>query len=828
MYDDAWFATVPAAPVRPEVRHIRRVSLLEQPNEDDLADVSRPDQSLLVTLETDDQRQPPRATVARRAKSYTDFHYASRSLRHRQQPILGQHSIGQKSRRASEVVEEDLHAIEQDDTVADELLEASHGKYQLYLDELQTSRRHLDSLLKDADANLELLSSLTRTFNGVEAQAAAFQARCESLLTEQRRLSSLADDVEHNLQYYNYLDPITRRLNAPGVRHFVRSDDFTGMLAQLDECLEYMKKHPGQREASTYGSRYRLLLTRGLTLIRVYFTDTLRSTAAEVSQRIADRQLNDTTMPALLYAKFRVNAADLKRLAFEIQKRAVPDPSAGENVQAEYQSLVNELHQSYGAARGRLIIPLVRRKMDEISLAPSTSKDLVAFARSSISYIRGICMDEFELWHEWFDGDDGLYAFLETVCEPLYDYLRPRTIRETQLSKLCEMCTLIQARYMEEGEEEFDNVDRQQLDFSGLILPTLEDSQSRLVFVTLAVLRDDIERFKPGPEDLNYPARIRSVPLSGTKTGGPALSGRKGSTQAPPVTVKDAGKGHDGENRDVLDVYDAPEAFQGWYPTLQKAIWLLINGIRRPRSSNLYASKHISAKTSPIDGQLFLLRQLLILKQQIVAFDIEFVTPEIDVDFSGITSTFWELRERGGLFNATNLVRLLGNSLMPRVVENMLDAKAELDAQLRTVIGHFTTGFADRMTSAVSDSAVSTSDFNAAKAVQILRKSVEREVKILRQKLDEYLEDPRTKNTLAGAIQDQAVSNYEDFFDRHANMDGASRTPTSPNKGKGRGDDVWDADTFADWMTTIFGVGNADLIDETGGSSPSLSRTASA
>lgn len=113
----------------------------------------------------------------------------------------------------------------------------------IYQEHLQISRRHLDSLLSDTDANLELLANLSRTFDNVEAQALAFQARCESLLADQRRLASLADDVGENLQYYSYLDPITRRLNAPGVRHFVRSDDFTDMLSQLDDCLEYMKAH---------------------------------------------------------------------------------------------------------------------------------------------------------------------------------------------------------------------------------------------------------------------------------------------------------------------------------------------------------------------------------------------------------------------------------------------------------------------------------------------------------------------------------------------------------------------------------------------------------
>ena len=320
------------------------------------------------------------------------------------------------------------------------------------------------------------------------------------------------------------------------------------------------------------------MLTRGLTLIRVNFTNTLREIAADVSKRIADRQLNDTTMPALLYAKFRVGAPELKRLALEIQKRAVPPPDAEPGTEGEYQSLVNELHQSYSAARGRLIVPLVRRKMADIAVVPSTSKDLVAFARSSISYFRGLCLDEFDLWHEWFEGDDGLYDFLESVCEALYDYLRPRTIHETELPKLCEVCSLIQVRYMEDDEDDSEPDNINQLDFSHLIRPALQDAQTRLVFLALGVVRDDIERFKPKPEDLEYPGRNRGVALSGTKGKGPALFGRKSSVTSPKTPLPKTPTVVDEDGLDSFDLkwrYNTDGGYQGWYPTLRKAIWLL-------------------------------------------------------------------------------------------------------------------------------------------------------------------------------------------------------------------------------------------------------------
>lgn len=62
-------------------------------------------------------------------------------------------------------------------------------------------------------------------------------------MVEQKRLASLANNVGENLQYYSFLEPITRKLNAPGAGNFVRGKEFSDMLARLDECLDYMNSH---------------------------------------------------------------------------------------------------------------------------------------------------------------------------------------------------------------------------------------------------------------------------------------------------------------------------------------------------------------------------------------------------------------------------------------------------------------------------------------------------------------------------------------------------------------------------------------------------------
>ncbi|KAG9192429.1 hypothetical protein G6011_11163 [Alternaria panax] len=824
MYEaDSWYTAFVPRTAKPQEKgkHRRRESLLRQENESQ-ADLERVE-AIPETAEEDRPGRlngPPPATVARRAKSYSDFYTVVRAH------LKKERALEKKKSREDISTESDF--AEWYGGVGAEVLEASHDEYTLYQDQLHMTRNHLENIISDTTSTLHVLSSLSESFKVVEAQTNAFRTQCEGLIDDQKRITKLADDMEQNLRYYLYLEPTTKRLNAPGAGKIVRGNEFVDMLVNLDSCLEYMQAHSKHREAETYRSRYRLLLTRALTLIRVHFTEALREIAADVSKRIADRQLNDTTMSALLYAKFRVGAPELKSIGIEIQKRAVLPAGAAPGGEAEYQSLMNELYQSYSATRGRLILPIVTKKIGDIAQAPSTSTDLVAFARSSISYIRGICFDECDLWREWFDGDGGLYDFLEAVCEPLYDHLRPRTIHETQILKLCELCTLLQTRYMEEEDEE-SPIEANKLDFSVIVHPALEDAQNRLVFLSLAILRDDIERYKPKPEDLDYPAKNKKHATSGTKSNQPVLSGKKQpKSEVPPTPMMPKTPTIvEDDDPDARWNFNTEAAFKDWYPTLRKAIWLLSKIYRLVHSSvfdNLahhivhsttlslaQASTLLAKSASPTDAALFLVSHLLLLKQQIVAFDIEFVTPETEVqyNFSSVTNTFWELRARGGLFNPRNLVGLL----IPKVVENMLDAKAEVDARLRQAINDFTGQFVTRMTAPIDTKNNKKVPLSEAPArTTKIRQNIEHETPFLRSKLEEYITDARTREMLVAAVMESVTQTYEDWYDTSyspslSNQNGASRS----TKGKGREDGVWDPDVFSEWCGSTFKVGTLGL-----------------
>lgn len=189
--------------------------------------------------------------MARRAQSYSDFHDAVKAVLG---PVDdGKAESAQKwSQRSKDVehikpkgtaIQSELDFAGWYNELERGLLDSSHDDYAAYQTQLELSHSHLDSLLSDTTSTLSLLASLTESFKEVEVQTTIFQKQCEGLLDEQKRIEGLADDLDHNLKYYNFLEPVTRRLNAPGAGNFVRSKEFSEMLARLDECLSYMAAH---------------------------------------------------------------------------------------------------------------------------------------------------------------------------------------------------------------------------------------------------------------------------------------------------------------------------------------------------------------------------------------------------------------------------------------------------------------------------------------------------------------------------------------------------------------------------------------------------------
>lgn len=93
---------------------------------------------------------------------------------------------------------------------------------------------------------------------------------------------------------------------------------------------------------------------------------------------------------------------------------------------------------------------------------------------------------------------------------------------------------------------------------------------------------------------------------------------------------------------------------------------------------------------SQMDGRIFAIKHLILLKNLMLAYEISGSHRASALDFTSLWATFTELRARGGLFDITSYYNLLtSGNLLPRVIENVLDARVELDGLLRKNITMF-------------------------------------------------------------------------------------------------------------------------------------------
>ncbi|KAK4198799.1 putative conserved oligomeric Golgi complex component 3, partial [Triangularia verruculosa] len=379
MFEDSWYSFVPDYQQQQRQAqssgHQRKKSLLQPPNGVDNVDGAG---SLPVLFEDqEDTNCPPEPTLSRRAKSYSDFYDIVKAQ-------LGGKSQQKKKKKGRRIrndrtwdalavpesvrtklpVEQGAHDAELDK----ELLEASQQEFLLYHDQLVMTERHLGTLIEDANSALKVLESLSQSFRAVDDQTSSFKAQCDDLLTEQKRLQTLADDVGTDLHYYAYLDNVSRRLNAPGAGRLVEDDAFAEVLSSLDSCIGFMTKNTTYRDAESYLARYQALLTKALHLLEVGFTNRLNKVSAEISKQILATQ-SESARHALAYGRFEETLLESYSLIPNIQTviRSVYDQN-GHPLSALnwdiYANTVNNIFHAYWAVRERDLKPLTQSDLD--------------------------------------------------------------------------------------------------------------------------------------------------------------------------------------------------------------------------------------------------------------------------------------------------------------------------------------------------------------------------------------------------------------------------------------------------------------------------------
>ncbi|XP_045594085.1 conserved oligomeric Golgi complex subunit 3 isoform X2 [Procambarus clarkii] len=575
-----------------------------------------------------------------------------------------------------------------------DMCEEQDGPYRDYVNQLEAHRLECHTLLAQLDNALDNLQHLSSQYTSVSNKTGALHTDCEHLLAEQTQLTNKADTIESKLTYFKEVDRISQKLNSPAFQ--VTSEGFIPLLAKIDECIGYMNTNPTFQESSLYLAKYKHCLSRALGMVKSYVTKSLENATQQVLCKPGTEKPTTDNAAVLYYGKFRTNAPRIKSLMAEIEDRVETSP--------EYTNLLSDCHQCYFSQRQRLMGPCVADAVSQLS--QKYERDYCTLVRSGCAFLIHVCEDEHALFHQFFTaGTPDLDTFLQGLCTGLYDVLRPIIIHVDHLETLSELCNILRRGMI---EEHLQNNPTQLAPLTSVVNQMLEDAQERLVYRAHIYVNTDIANYRPSPGDLAYPNKLQMMENIAESIAIQRKNHSRNASVSSMSSIKSA------TSEEVANITRAaeerfsrvgtsPADLHGmWYPTVRRTLMCLfklyrcvdrsifqgmsLDALAACMQSLSLASASISKHSSPLDAQLFEIKHLLILREQMAPFQVDACLHETSLDWSKVRNAALGLvQKRGRLFSLSSNNALLEFIVegTPQVTEQRLDSKRDLDNRLK-------------------------------------------------------------------------------------------------------------------------------------------------
>ncbi|CAH2351028.1 conserved oligomeric Golgi complex subunit 3 [[Candida] railenensis] len=641
----------------------------------------------------------------------------------------------------------------------------------------------VSSLISQTNDIITHLNDLTFKYDYVTRETSDFASKSQALIDKKSTLEEISSELQNNLEIFESFDSITKVLtNTPGI-NVVKKQSFHQTLFKLDNCLYFISQHENYKEATTYKVRFRQCMTRALTLIRNYLIEDLKLLQKDISSRLVKSlsekdQIATFSFDLFLYTSFNNHIENgetsnsnqfqdyynFPNLGFEIYKRINDHP--------EYLGLYNDCLNQYFKVRSGLLNDYIWNQIDTSleEKEKNEHQNLVQFTQNNLSFFKKILYKELDLFQKYFvqDALNGnrntvvggsvymeLIEWFKSLLEPLYDTLRNKIIREINIGVLCEITTLLQ-KYYEFEDDNQNSWSGGVINFGELFEPILQDVQARLIFRIQLYIDEKLLKYKAKPEDLNVGNRRRGASLTESSSVSPSKSAVDTSS---------------------LNYEFQENHFPAWFLPVGKAltilssIYQLINSIvfddlaHYIVHSCIFILKGSAYKLAilhlgELDAKLYLLKNLILLQQQLNTFDIQYVRTETSLDFtSGILNIINNSKARGG-----GVIEMIKTSV-PKVINNMIDAKFEIETELTNTFTEFIKDCVEKVSEPL------TSEGNALQASLAFRDKISLEFPKLHHEMRVYLGDDNTNmandiiiSQLMDAIVSQLITKYETWY----------------------------------------------------------------
>lgn len=671
-------------------------------------------------------------------------------------------------------------------------------KLQLFKNTLSTNVNSYEQLLGETNSVLVQLDDLINKYSKISKETLDFERLLSGYLNTKIKFDTKHHEIAGYLKHFETLDPITRHLSKAGSsKSLVRLKRFKEILVELDESLAFIKENPEMKDHDFYNMKFRQCMTRALSLVKDYLTYLLKQLLEGINIQLKAKKIAIELVYVNEYVNF-IEKFDFQSLIKEISTRI--------GTHDEYLGLLNEVLNCY--FDGRLL--LVSLYVDAKNTITNDKNDIVQFTQHQINFYKQIIQKEYSLFYRFFPTNDDQLAlrlqdYLKRILESLHDKVRPYLLRETNITKLCALDTLLQKYYeFEEADSSTVvslNVSDGLLSYGILFQPILNDCQTRLIFRIQNYVDNKLMKYNPSTRDIRLLAADNQT----------LVTRRKSSVNESTTTTVS------------LDVDYEDNIFPDVYMPLAKALTLLSNiydlinsvvfddlahyivhGCIYLLKNNLY--KKCEGTLGTTDANLILVKNILILRSHISNFDIQFTRNDYSIDFTtGLHDVYQTLRSGDFNLNNNGIIELVKRSV-PRIVDNMIDANYEIEFELRNAVNELIQGASN----SICEPLIQGKDNSAPMEVYTqLKLKLDEELPRLQTQINLFIDEEAASQFLIHNVANLIFVNYEKFYQEKLLTAGTEGT------------EVMDPDTFYGYLASSITVEseeaphfNEDILNE--------------
>lgn len=418
--------------------------------------------------------------------------------------------------------------------------------------------KHTTSLRLALRASINIAEDISNRHAELIRHSGELSAAADRLQGEQEILSRHAEEIGMPLKHYDAVDNIgvlvgvlfKGKTVVRGLAKIkVDNDEFPETLDKIDEAVEFFGRESGgkvaleaelkrQRKSSAheisgnieYYRRSLALQEAALFLIREAVVDRIKTTTSQIASALDIPKTPiaaDKLEASLVYTRFHGISSRSNRLLTLVRKRL----HRGE----AYHDLLQLCRNTYSTSRESLLKATIRAHMDKLK----DQHGLVGMTRLASVFLIRLCTVETALYLDFFGdkkqeetkgedektgdnakkgsntlasqvvSDDGTYydsefqSYLATLCSALHRTVRRGLVALLDLDTLCQVVSVLRE------ERSLASSSPTTTAAARAVSSVIEDAQERLIFCATNSLTKEVTRFKPTPEDLNYPEKLR-------------------------------------------------------------------------------------------------------------------------------------------------------------------------------------------------------------------------------------------------------------------------------------------------------------------------------